>query len=95
MKRRSRVAVTPSPGGLGENGAGTRSSRRLSARRDSLASQNEGMGGGVENEVKSPGFERRKKRRQSVGRRVSFADAATLESVREFIKEEEERRKEL
>ena len=56
-----------------------------------MASQNEGMGGGLENEVKSPGFERRKKRRQSVGRRVSFADAATLESVREFIKEEEER----
>jgi hypothetical protein len=43
--------------------------------------------------VASPRFTRKKKARQSVGRRVSFADPAQLESVREFIKEEEEREK--
>lgn len=76
---------------MSENGArGARASRRLSARRESLASQELGTQE-TENVAKQSEFEKRKKRRQSVGRRVSFADPATLESVREFIKEEEER----
>ena len=86
--KRQRGARTPqSPGttaALGENGA-------EAVKSDSMETQTRS---GVKlAEVASPRFTRKKKARQSVGRRVSFADPAQLESVREFIKEEEEREK--
>lgn len=77
MKRQRTARMAESPKALGENGAPT-TRRRASLTAATTATTAE-VGA-------SPGFNTRKKRRQSVGRRVSFADPATLESVREFIK---------
>jgi len=72
--KRQRATESPYANAFAENGVGATTRRRAS------------MTMVITEPAVSPGFNMRKKRRQSVGRRVSFADPATLESVREFIK---------